>query len=70
MARHRAPAQRRGYGRTRAVLAGAVVLGIGASITLASWTDDEFASGSFTASKFVPENKTLAPAAGAATSDS
>ena len=60
MARHRAPVQRRGFARTRAVLAGAVVLGVGASITLASWTDDEYASGSFAASTFNTESSTVA----------
>jgi len=38
--------------RIRALLAGGLVLGIGAAVTLAAWTDNEFATGSFTASRF------------------
>jgi predicted ribosomally synthesized peptide with SipW-like signal peptide len=38
--------------RIRALLAGGLVLGIGAAVTLAAWTDNEFAQGSFTASRF------------------
>jgi predicted ribosomally synthesized peptide with SipW-like signal peptide len=60
MGTHRAPAQRRGFARTRALLAGAVVLGVGASITLASWTDNEYGSGSFSASTFTTESSTVA----------
>jgi predicted ribosomally synthesized peptide with SipW-like signal peptide len=60
MGTHRAPAQRRGFARTRALLAGAVVLGVGASITLASWTDKEYGSGSFSASTFTTESSTVA----------
>lgn len=33
--------------RVRAVLAGGLVLGVGAAITLAAWNDSEFAQGSF-----------------------
>lgn len=46
----RDPSSRRGI--VRAVLAGGIVLGIGAAITLASWNDSEFASGSFAAGAF------------------
>lgn len=50
----------RGHGRargdwftkTRAVLAGALVLGVGGSLTLAAWTDTESARATFTASTF------------------
>ncbi|HEY0249823.1 MAG TPA: SipW-dependent-type signal peptide-containing protein [Gryllotalpicola sp.] len=35
-----------------AILAGGVVLGVGAAVTLAAWQDDEFANGTFTASDF------------------
>jgi predicted ribosomally synthesized peptide with SipW-like signal peptide len=38
--------------RLRAVLAGGLVLGVGAAVTLASWTDNEFAAGSFSSSVF------------------
>lgn len=38
--------------RIKAVLAGGLVLGLGAAITLAAWTDQEFATGTFTAGKF------------------
>lgn len=42
-------------GKVRAILAGGMVLGVGASLTLAAWTDDEFASGFFSAGTFVFE---------------
>ncbi|WP_438353663.1 SipW-dependent-type signal peptide-containing protein [Microbacterium sp. CJ88] len=38
--------------RLRAVLAGGLVLGVGAAITLAAWTDNEYATGTFTAGQF------------------
>lgn len=38
--------------RVKALLAGGLVLGIGAAMTLAAWTDQEFATGSFTAGSF------------------
>lgn len=38
--------------RLRAILAGGLVLGVGAAITLAAWTDNEFATGIFTAGQF------------------
>lgn len=44
------------FTRVRAVLAGALVLGVGATMTLASWTDNEFGSGSFTTTKFDVES--------------
>lgn len=42
--------------RLRAVLAGGLVLGVGAAVTLAAWTDQENGSGSFTASIFNTES--------------
>lgn len=44
---------RRRSTKIRAILAGGLVLGLGAAITLAAWTDNEFASGTFTAGNFV-----------------
>lgn len=44
--------RRRGFTRLRAVLAGGLVFGVGATVTLAAWTDEEFASGSLTAGTF------------------
>jgi predicted ribosomally synthesized peptide with SipW-like signal peptide len=38
------------------VLAGGLVLGVGATVTLASWNDSEFAKGSFTTSVFDTES--------------
>lgn len=38
--------------RTRAILAGGLVLGIGAAVTLAAWNDSEFATGTFSAGRF------------------
>lgn len=38
--------------RIRAVLAGGLVLGLGAAVTLAAWNDSEFAQGSFAAGAF------------------
>lgn len=38
--------------RIRAVLAGGLVLGIGASATLAAWNDSEYGSATFTAGRF------------------
>jgi predicted ribosomally synthesized peptide with SipW-like signal peptide len=45
--------KRRWRGRkARALLAGGLVLGVGAAITLAAWTDNEFATGIFSAGQF------------------
>ncbi|MBN9157347.1 SipW-dependent-type signal peptide-containing protein [Microbacterium sp.] len=41
-----------------AVLAGGLVLGVGAAITLAAWNDSEFATGTFTAGSFNLEGST------------
>jgi len=38
--------------RVRAILAGGLVLGVGAAVTLAAWNDSEHSSGTFTASRF------------------
>lgn len=38
--------------KARAILAGSLVLGVGAAVTLASWNDSEFAFGAFTGGKF------------------
>jgi len=38
--------------KRKAVLAGGAVLGLGATMTLAAWTDDVWVSGSFSAGKF------------------
>jgi predicted ribosomally synthesized peptide with SipW-like signal peptide len=38
--------------RFRAILAGGLVLGVGAAVTLAAWNDSEFAQGTFTAGSF------------------
>lgn len=52
MGRHCAARRPRSFTKVRAVLAGALVLGVGATMTLASWTDTEFATGSFATSRF------------------
>lgn len=44
--------------RIRAILAGGLVLGVGAAITLAAWNDSEFAQGTFTAGSFNLEGST------------
>ncbi|MCZ7418630.1 MULTISPECIES: SipW-dependent-type signal peptide-containing protein [unclassified Micromonospora] len=46
------------FRRIRAVLAGALVLGLGATSTLAAWTDGEYGTGSFAASVFGTESQT------------
>lgn len=61
MGAHRAASRGRFLTRARAILAGALVLGIGGTVTLASWTDSEFASGSFTASRFSIESTVSNP---------
>ncbi len=42
----------------KAILAGGIVLGIGAAVTLAAWTDDEWAEGIFGAGSFNVEGST------------
>lgn len=60
-----ASSDRGGRGRkVRAMLAGGLVLGVGAAITLAAWTDSEFATGTFTAGSFNLEGSTTSATAG------
>ena len=42
----------------KAILAGGIVLGVGAAVTLAAWTDDEWAEGVFGAGTFNVEGST------------
>jgi len=61
VAKHHRSAERRTgwwYTRARAALAGALVLGVGTSLTLAAWSDDEFGTATFAASTFVVESQT------------
>lgn len=60
---HRQAKTKRGvvFLRIRALLAGALVLGVGSSLTVASWTDSDFASGSFGASVFQTESNVTKP---------
>lgn len=44
--------------KLRALLAGGLVLGVGAAVTLAAWTDDEWAIGDFGAGTFGIEGST------------
>jgi len=44
--------RRRRSRQIRAILAGGLVLGVGAAITLAAWNDSEFAQGTFSAGTF------------------
>lgn len=44
--------RRRIPGRVRALLAGGLVLGVGATVTLAAWNDSEFATATFQAGTF------------------
>lgn len=44
--------------KVRAILAGGLVLGVGAAVTLAAWTDDEWALGEFGAGTFSIEGST------------
>lgn len=56
MSRHARASGPRAFVRVRAVLAGALVLGVGATMTLAAWTDNEYSQGSFSASVFNTES--------------
>lgn len=56
MGEHTSPRRRRISLRLRAVLAGGLVLGVGATVTLASWNDSEYATGAFTTSVFNTES--------------
>ena len=44
--------------RFKAILAGGIVLGVGAAVTLAAWTDDEWAEGVFGAGSFNVQGST------------
>lgn len=44
--------------KVKALLAGGLVLGVGAAVTLAAWTDQEWATGTFTAGSFNIEGST------------
>lgn len=44
--------------KAKAILAGGLVLGVGAAITLAAWTDTEWATGFFSTGKFGIEGST------------
>lgn len=44
--------------KIRALLAGGIVLGVGAAVTLAAWTDQEWATGDFAAGTFGIEGST------------
>lgn len=56
MPRHRSAGRPFAFLRVRAVLAGALVLGVGATLTLASWTDHEYEQAAFSTSKFDTES--------------
>lgn len=58
--------RRRTFQRARALLIGALVLGAGASATVAAWTDNEFASTKITAGTFSIVSRTSAAPAFAA----
>lgn len=57
---HAAPPdrRRRRSRMVRAILAGGLVLGVGAAVTLAAWNDSEYATGTFTAGTFDLEGST------------
>jgi len=53
------PERRRRRSRMiRAILAGGLVLGVGAAVTLAAWNDSEFATGTFSAGTFNMQGST------------
>ncbi|WP_431727083.1 SipW-dependent-type signal peptide-containing protein [Verrucosispora sp. TAA-831] len=49
---------RGGHRKLKAILAGGLALGLGATITLAAWNDSEYATGTFTAGSFSMEGST------------
>ncbi|WP_029987644.1 SipW-dependent-type signal peptide-containing protein [Leucobacter sp. PH1c] len=53
-----ATAERRGWTKARALLAGGLVLGVGAAVTLAAWTDTEWVRGVFGSGSFGIEGST------------
>lgn len=50
--------KRQGWTKARAILAGGLVLGVGTAITLAAWSDNEWAKGLFQSGKFGIEGST------------
>ncbi|MGX1934463.1 SipW-dependent-type signal peptide-containing protein [Microbacterium resistens] len=50
--------------KVMAVLAGGLVLGVGAAVTLAAWNDSEFATGTFGAGQFNLEGSTTSATTG------
>lgn len=50
--------------KVRALLAGGLVLGVGAAITLAAWTDNEFGTGAFAAGQFNLQGSTTSATTG------
>lgn len=52
------PSSRGRRRKLKAILAGGIVLGLGATITLAAWNDSEYATGTFTAGTFSMEGST------------
>ena len=46
------PAKKQWGTKAKAILAGGLVLGVGAAITLAAWTDTEWATGNFSTGQF------------------
>ncbi|UYY81987.1 SipW-dependent-type signal peptide-containing protein [Arthrobacter sp. YA7-1] len=44
--------------KARAILAGGIVLGVGAAVTLAAWNDSEFVTGTFNAGHFSVQGST------------
>lgn len=55
--------------KLRAVLAGGLVLGVGAAVTLAAWNDSEFATGEFQAGSFNLQGSTTDGTSGFADHD-
>ncbi|WOF23717.1 SipW-dependent-type signal peptide-containing protein [Microbacterium betulae] len=53
-----------GRRKALAILAGGLVLGVGAAVTLAAWNDSEFATGTFAAGAFNLEGSTTSATAG------
>ena len=56
MGRHQAASPPFALRRVRAVLAGALVLGVGSAATLAAWTDREYGQATFTTRRFDTES--------------
>src|SRR5699024_2795864 len=55
--------------KRKAILAGGVVLGLGAAVTLAAWSDDVFANGIFNTGSFELEGNVAAAAVDNTTDD-